>query len=73
MAEEDTRSYIEVKVTAPDDTDLAAFIQLCKTIEHLGSVGASRDIRVPVDGDGSARLRFDFGDTDVRQGRSPGH
>lgn len=44
---------------------LAAFVQLCKTMELLGSAGASRTIRVPYDGDGAARLRFDFGPTDV--------
>lgn len=59
------RVYVDVRASAGDDHDLSAFIQLCKTIQHLSSVGASRDIRVPVDGDGSASLRFDFGDTDV--------
>lgn len=59
------RVYVDVRASAGDDHDLSSFIQLCKTIQHLSSVGASRDIRVPVDGDGSASLRFDFGDTDV--------
>ncbi|MGH3783155.1 MAG: hypothetical protein ACRDZY_08365 [Acidimicrobiales bacterium] len=58
-------SLVEVRVTARNDADLARFIQLCKTIQLLGQVGASRDIRVSVDGDGSADLRFDFGDTNV--------
>lgn len=57
--------YVDVRVTARNASDLAAFIQLCKTIENLGKIGASRDIRVLVDGDGSADLRFDFGDTDT--------
>lgn len=66
------RHYVDVRVTAPNEGDLAAFIQLCKTIEALGKIGASRDIRVPVDGDGSADLRFDFGDTDVDDVQVPG-
>lgn len=70
-ADEPSGSYIEARVTARNDGDLARFIQLCKTIEHLGQVGASRDIRVPVDGDGSADLRFDFGDTDTGQVELP--
>lgn len=59
------RVYVQMRASAGDDADLSRFIQLCKTIEHLSSVGASRDIRVLVDGDGSASLKFDFGDTNV--------
>jgi hypothetical protein len=65
------RVYIDVRASAGDDNDLSRFIQLCKTIEYLSSVGASRDIRVPVDGDGSASLKFDFGDTDVNDVEVP--
>lgn len=64
---EPKRSYVEVRVTARNDGELAAFIQLCKTIQHLGGVGASRDIRVAVDGDGSGQMWFDFGNTDTEQ------
>ena len=45
--------------------ELTSFVELCKVMDLLGSAGASRLIRVPYDGDGSARLKFDFGTTDV--------
>jgi hypothetical protein len=38
--------------------DVLSFIGLCAKIELLGIWGASRTIPVDVDGDGSARLRF---------------
>lgn len=66
------RHHVDVRVSASNAGDLSAFIALCKTIESLGHVGASRDIRLAVDGDGSADLRFDFGDTDVADVEVPG-
>ena len=65
MAEQPERHHIDVRVSARNEGDLADFIQLCKTVQLLGRVGASRDIRVAVDGDGSADLLFDFGETVV--------
>jgi hypothetical protein len=62
---EDGRRYIDIRVSSGNDEDLSSFIQLCKTVAYLSSVGASRDIRVSVDGDGSADLAFDFGETDA--------
>jgi len=53
-----------VTVTGPPD-QLASFAQACKAIGYLCSVGSSRNVVVPVDGDGAGALRFDFGDTDV--------
>lgn len=57
------RKKITVSVVGPED-QLRSFVQLCKTIEWLGDVGASRTVIVDVDGDGSACLRFDFGALD---------
>jgi hypothetical protein len=59
-----SKQYIEIKVTGNSE-DLSAFIELCKKIEYLCNVGASREIPVYVDGDGSASLQFDFKDTKV--------
>ena len=58
------RFEMTVTVTGPMN-DLAGFVQLCKTIQRLCDWGSSRTIRFPVDGDGAAALRFDFGDLDV--------
>lgn len=58
--------YINVKVTGNEE-NLAQFISLCKRIEDLGRVGSTDTIKVWVDGDGAARLDFDFKDTDVTQ------
>lgn len=54
---------ITVSVTGPED-QLRAFTGLCKTIQWLCQAGASRTIVLPVDGDGSAHLSFDFGTLD---------
>lgn len=54
---------IKVSVVGPED-QLRSFVQLCKTIQFLGSVGASRTVTVDVDGDGAACLKFDFGKLD---------
>lgn len=58
--------YAEVTVSGPPD-QVSAFLALCDTVDYLGSVGASRVIRVDADGDGALRLRFDFGDTEVER------
>lgn len=39
--------------------EIIEFLELCSKIELLGSIGSSRELRVFVDGDGSARLRFE--------------
>ena len=52
-----------VKVTIElvgNQEDVLSFIALCAKIELLGIWGASRTIPVDVDGDGSARLRFNI-------------
>jgi hypothetical protein len=57
------RKKITVSVVGPED-QLRSFVQLCKTIEWCGDVGASRTVQVDVDGDGAACLKFDFGKLD---------
>lgn len=57
------RKKITVTVTGPED-QLRSFVQLCKTVEWLCGAGASRTIVLPVDGDGSASLKFGFGSLD---------
>lgn len=57
--------HITIKVTGRED-HLTKFIQLCKTMQYLGSLGSSRTVQVWFDGDGSARLNFDYTDTDAR-------
>lgn len=41
-----------------DSTELLEFVELCAKIELLCNWGASREIPVMVDGDGSANLSF---------------
>lgn len=43
-----------------NEEDVLSFVGLCAKIELLGICGASRTIPVDVDGDGSARLKFDI-------------
>lgn len=59
-------NQMEMTVTAPPE-QLAAFAQMCKTIERLCLIGGSRTVQVHVDGDGSANMRFDFGGVDVEE------
>jgi len=51
------KKYIDMRIEA-DDTDLQDFVTICGAIQYLGAVGASRELRVKVDGDGSARFNF---------------
>ena len=57
------RYYVDMRVSG-NKTDLTEFLLLCKKIEYLCNVGASREIPVSVDGDGSADIRADFKDVD---------
>jgi hypothetical protein len=54
---------ITVTVVAPED-QIRSFVQLCKTVQWLCDTGASRTVHLPVDGDGSGRMAFDFGNLD---------
>ena len=67
-----TSVHMDIRVVAPDQEQLGEFVGLCKTIESLGGIGASRTIRLDVDGDGAARLQFDYGDSDVASVATPG-
>ena len=53
------RYYVDLRVTG-NKIDLGDFLLLCRKIEYLCNVGASRELKVVVDGDGSADLQFDF-------------
>lgn len=43
-----------------DEEEVLEFVGLCAKIELLGSWGANRTIPLAVDGDGSARLKFNI-------------
>jgi hypothetical protein len=51
------RKFVDIRVEG-SESELIEFLKLCSVIEYLGQVGASRTIRLGVDGDGSARLKF---------------
>lgn len=50
---------------------LSTLVHFLMTIEKLGALGASRTLKIWVDGDGAARLRFHFGETDVSEIKTP--
>lgn len=56
--------YVTLKVSGNEE-HLARFLQLCKTLEYLGDVGATRTVKAWFDGDGAARLNFDSEDFDL--------
>jgi len=47
-------------------TELAEFFKVCSAIQSLGRQGASRDIKISVDGDGSGKLNFFFEDESLQ-------
>lgn len=49
--------FIDIRVVG-NHTELKEFVNLCKVIQRLGRCGASRTIKLDVDGDGSGRLAF---------------
>jgi hypothetical protein len=51
------KKYIDIRVSA-FEPELKEFLRLCAKIQYLGVVGASRNINVSVDGDGSGRVKF---------------
>lgn len=57
--------YVTLKVSGNPE-HLAQFLQICKTLEYLGDVGATRTIKTWFDGDGGARLNFDSDDFDLK-------
>ena len=53
-------SYMNLKVTSTSDSDLNDFLRLCSAIHKLGLHGASRTLKVNVDGDGSGFFKFEL-------------
>lgn len=51
------RKYIDLRVEA-NETDLEEFVRVCGAIQYLSAVGANREVRLQVDGDGSADFVF---------------
>lgn len=51
------KKYIDMRVEA-NETDLIEFVRICGVIQFLGNIGASRQLEIYVDGDGSARFTF---------------
>lgn len=51
------RKYIDLRVEA-NETDLADFVKIMGVIQYLCAIGASREVRIKVDGDGSADFTF---------------
>lgn len=52
------RKYIDIRVEFDDVAELKELLALLRKIQWCGEVGATREIPVVVDGDGSARLNF---------------
>jgi hypothetical protein len=59
------RKSITITVSSAYYQDLSEFVCLLKTIQRCCSDGASRDFKLNVDGDGSADMKFDFGEIDT--------
>ena len=51
------KKRLDISITA-NETDLLEFMRLCGVIQFLGEVGSSREIKLFIDGDGSARFKF---------------
>ena len=51
------KKYLDVRVIGYEP-EINEFITLIAVIQELGRQGASRDIQLSVDGDGSGRLKF---------------
>lgn len=51
------KKYTDIRVMGGEE-EIREFLGLCALIQQLGAEGASGTISTVVDGDGSARLRF---------------
>lgn len=60
-----TRKYINLKVIAMSETELSEFLGLCSVIQYLGEAGANREVKLRIDGDGSARFKFFVNDEEL--------
>lgn len=49
---------IQVKTRSAEDA--GQLVKFLKTIQYLSSIGASRELIMIVDGDGSADMKFEF-------------
>ena len=58
--------YVDIRVTGGKE-EINELLVLLTKIQVLGSVGSNRTIPVTVDGDGSARLRFETTSTENNQ------
>lgn len=50
--------YIDIRVSANCEEDMASFLRLCSVIQGAGEKGEGRNIKIFVDGDGSGRYCF---------------
>lgn len=50
--------YLDIRVTAISDEDLKDFLIMLRKIQWCGESGASREIPICVDGDGSGSYNF---------------
>lgn len=55
------KNKLDLSIIA-NETDLQEFVKLCGLIQFLGQVGSSREVRLFIDGDGSARFKFTVND-----------
>ncbi len=46
------------------DFDLISFLRFIKTVQECGEVGATRTLKLWVDGDGAGAIKFDFDHSD---------
>ncbi len=51
------KKYIDIRVVG-QEAELKDFMNVCKAIQKLGTVGSFGKIKVVVDGDGSGKLAF---------------
>ena len=58
--------YLDVRVSGGKE-EIQELLELLTKIQILGSVGSNRTIPVTLDGDGSARLRFETTSTENDQ------
>jgi hypothetical protein len=58
--------YVDIRVSG-GKPELQELLELLIKIQILGSIGSNRTIPVTVDGDGSARLRFETTSTENDQ------
>ena len=58
------KKYMMIRAEGFDD-QLAVLAQFLKTVQHCGSIGHTTTLHLWYDGDGAARMKFDFGEVDV--------